>query len=171
MILVKITWFAYSLFVVEEGVRFFLTIRFDNGIKPIYFSISKIRSWSSCIFAYSLFVVEEEVRFFLSIRFNNGIKPIYFSVSKIRNRSSHIISPIQDMFRKLLCVECSTNAYFDSIMGLNPYIFLQVRFGVEVSALLVKYKICLGNYYLNSNQCSHYYWAYHWTQLPINTPL
>ncbi len=130
----KIAWFAYSLFVVEEEFRFFLTIHFNNGIKPINFSISKIRSWSSRIFAFSLFVVEEEVRFFLTIRFNNGITPIYFSISKIRNGitpiyfsiskiwswSSRIISPIQDMFRKLLFVKCSTNAYFVSIMGLNP---------------------------------------------------
>ena len=36
-----------------------------------------------------------------------GIKPKYFSVSKIRSWSSCIISPIQDVFRKLLYVECS----------------------------------------------------------------
>ena len=55
------------------------------------------------------FVVEEEVWFFLTIQFDYGIKPRYFFISKILSWSSRIISLIQNMFKKLICVECSTN--------------------------------------------------------------
>jgi hypothetical protein len=69
-------------------------------------------------------VIEEEVWFFLTIRFHYGIKSRYFSVNKILSWSLCIISLIQDMFRKLLCVECFKNAYLKSYVQIGMWFFL-----------------------------------------------